>query len=379
MKIVVAIDSFKGSLSSMEAGRATEAGIRKVMDAQVDVVPLADGGEGTVEALISGMQGEYQTIEVTGPLRTKVSCRYGIIKEKSLGIIEMSQAAGITLVPKGERNPLNTTTYGVGEVILDAISKGCKKFIVGIGGSATNDGGVGMLMALGFEFLNQEQKPISLGAKGLAELALIKTDKVLKDVLEAEFLVACDVVNPLCGENGCSAIYGPQKGANEAMIKKMDKDLLKYSQLVKSLFGKDNASVPGTGAAGGMGYAFLSFLNSRLESGIQIVLKETELEKKIMDADIVITGEGRLDYQTAMGKAPIGVAQLAKKYHKTVLAFAGCVTSEATECNLHGIDAFFPILRRLVTLEQAMEIDTAKQNLTDCVEQVFRLIAVYRK
>lgn len=379
MKIVVAIDSFKGSLTSMEAGRATEAGIKKVMDAQVEVVPLADGGEGTVEALISGMQGEYQTIEVTGPLLTKVSCQYGIIKDKSLGIIEMSQAAGITLVPKEERNPLNTTTYGVGEVILDAIKKGCKKFIVGIGGSATNDGGVGMLMALGFEFLDQEQKPIPLGAKGLAELAMIKTDKVSKDVLAAEFLIACDVVNPLCGENGCSAIYGPQKGADEAMIQKMDKDLLKYSQLVKTLFGKDNADVPGTGAAGGMGYAFLSFLNSRLESGIQIVLKEIELEKKIMDADLVITGEGRLDYQTAMGKAPIGVAQLAKKYNKTVIAFAGCVTSEATECNLHGIDAFFPVLRRLVTLEQAMELETAKQNVTDCVEQVFRLITVYRK
>ncbi len=370
MKIVVAIDSFKGSMTSLQAGEAIRQGIHRVIpDAEVFVRPLADGGEGTVEALTLGMGGTLHTIEVTGPLGTKVNATYGIIPESHTAIIEMSAAAGITLVPVEQRNPLHTTTYGVGELIKDAIQKGCHHFIVGIGGSATNDGGIGMLQALGFDLLDQHGKQVPFGAKGLQHLTTIGTEHVLPELQECTFKVACDVTNPLCGTQGCSAIFGPQKGATPEMITQMDSWLAKYAQLAQG-----DADYSGTGAAGGLGFAFLTFLPAVLESGIQIVLEETHLEDYVRDADLVITGEGRLDKQTVMGKAPIGVARIAKKHNKRVLAFAGSVTPEATICNQHGIDAFFPILRTIVTLEEAMQTENAKKNMTDTVEQVFRLI-----
>lgn len=375
MNVVIAIDSLKGSLSSMEAGHAIAEGIKKAdSHAAINIRPLADGGEGTVEALTSGMNGTLQEVMVTGPLGKMVTCQYGIIEESKTAILEMSGAAGITLVADSERNPLHTTTYGVGEVIKDAIHKGCRKFIVGIGGSATNDGGVGMLQALGFEFLDAEGNEVPFGAKGLEKIASISDEHVLAELKDCEFHVACDVNNPLCGEQGCSAVYGPQKGATLEMITKMDQWLKAYAELAKASFSNADPVAPGTGAAGGLGFAFLTFTNAILKSGIQIVLDETKLENYIKDADIVITGEGRLDGQTAMGKAPIGVAALAKKYHKTVIAFAGCVTKEAVECNKHGIDAFFPILRKAVSLEEAMNPENAKANLTDTAEQVFRLL-----
>ena len=286
----------------------------------------------------------------------------------------MSGAAGITLVPDEKRNPLYTTTYGVGEVIKDAIAKGCRRFIVGIGGSATNDGGVGMLQALGYGFLDKEGKQVPFGARGLEVLEEITDEYVLPELAECEFRVACDVTNILCGENGCSAVYGPQKGATPSMIMQMDNWLKHYAKLAEKKFTKANANQAGTGAAGGLGFAFLSFTNAVLESGIKIVLEETCLEKYMENADIVITGEGRLDGQTAMGKAPVGVARLAKKHDIPVIAFAGSVTKEAVACNQNGIDAFFPILRGVVTLEEAMKPENAKANMTDTVEQVFRLM-----
>ena len=384
MKVVVAIDSFKGSLSSMEAGQAIEEGVKCVyQNAEVVVRPLADGGEGTVEALVEGMGGIFVTKEVTGPLGKKVEATYGIIELKDdlskTAIIEMSAAAGITLVPEDSRNPMNTTTFGVGELILDAIERGCRHFIVGIGGSATNDGGVGMLQALGYDFVTREGKTISYGGNGLRELVSIKETNVHPKLKECTFKVACDVTNPLCGENGSSAIFGPQKGATPEMVQELDQLLLHYAELSKSINSYADRFYPGTGAAGGMGFAFLTYTNATLESGIQIVITETKLEELIATADVVVTGEGRLDGQTALGKAPIGVAALAKKYQKKVLAFAGAVTPDAKECNQHGIDAFFPILRGVVTLKEAMDKENAHRNMVDTVEQVFRVVEMMKE
>lgn len=375
MKIVISIDSFKGSLSSMEAGNAVAAGIHRV-NPQTEVVikPLADGGEGTVSALIEGMNGQEVTIPVTGPLEEKVQATYGVIADQKLAVIEMSEAAGLTLVPPAQRNPLFTTTYGVGELILDAVEKGCRHFIIGIGGSATNDGGAGMLQALGFDLLDANEKPIALGGQGLAELKEIRCDRVPGVLQECEFRIACDVANPLCGPNGSSAVFGPQKGATKDMVADLDGWLMNFAKVAQAQFPKANPLAPGTGAAGGLGFAFQAFLQGKLEPGIDIVLETIALEKALLDADLVITGEGRLDEQTAMGKAPVGVAKLAKKYGKTVIAFAGSVTSGARECNKQGIDAYFPILRQITTLEAAMDHEQAAQNLADTTEQVMRLV-----
>ena len=379
MKVVVAIDSLKGSLSSLEAGQAIKEGVQVVYpEADVVVRPLADGGEGTVEALAIGMGGELVSVSVTGPLGEAVTAQYGILKadetRPKTAIIEMSAAAGITLVPDEKRNPMHTTTYGVGELIKDAIDNGCRHFIVGIGGSATNDGGIGMLQALGYDFLDKDGAPVGYGGTGLQSIARIQAENVLPELKECTFRVACDVTNPLCGPMGSSAIYGPQKGATPEMVKELDEALLHYAELSKETFDHADRLYPGTGAAGGMGFAFLTYTNAVLESGIKIVLEETGLEEEMKDADFVITGEGRLDSQTALGKAPIGVAHLAKKHDKKVLAFAGCLTPDAGVCNENGIDAFFPILRRVITVQEAMEKENARENMIRSVEQVFRLI-----
>lgn len=374
MKVVTAIDSFKGSLTSIEAGNAAAEGFCRV-DPGIEVMvrPLADGGEGTVDALVTGMKGSKEYVSVTGPLGAPVNCEYGMIRDSMTAIIEMSGAAGITLIPRDELNPLDATTYGVGEVIRDAIQKGCRRFIVGIGGSATNDGGIGMLQALGFGILDREGRQVSFGAKGLKEIDRITDDNVLSQLKECTFRVACDVTNPLCGAKGCSAVYGPQKGATPAMVVEMDQWMSHYAAMVREKFPNADMEFPGTGAAGGLGFAFLTFINAELKSGIRIVLEETRLEDYIKEADLVITGEGMLDYQTAMGKAPVGVAQLAKKHNKPVIAFAGGVTKDAGACNEKGIDAFFPIVRGISTLEEAMRPDTARSNLAAAAEQAMRL------
>ncbi|MGN0363467.1 MAG: glycerate kinase [Bilifractor sp.] len=379
MKAVIAIDSLKGSLSSLEAGDAIRAGILSAdKDAQVIVRPLADGGEGTVEALTLGMGGTLTQVRVTGPLGDPVNAEYGILKDGRTAVLEMSQAAGITLVPDKDRNPMHTTTYGVGEMIRDAIRRGCRRFIVGIGGSATNDGGIGMLQALGYDLLDKDGKPVSYGAKGLCEIETIGDENVIPELSECRFRVACDVTNTLCGEQGCSAVFGPQKGADATMVMQMDKWLAYFAALSREKYQKANPNEAGTGAAGGLGFAFLTYTNAVLESGIKIVLEETHLEDYVKDADLVITGEGRLDGQTVMGKAPIGVARTAKKYGKPVIAFAGCVTEDAKACNSSGIDAYFPILRRASTLAEAMDPENARRNMTDTVEQVIRLFELVR-
>lgn len=373
MKVTVAIDSMKGSLSTFEAGEAIAEGIRKVYaDAEVKICPLADGGEGTVEAIVAATGGEMVTVTAHNPLGELIKSSYGIISKTQTAIIEMAAASGITLIDETERNPLCTTTFGVGEMILDAIERGCRNFVIGIGGSATNDGGIGMLQALGFAFLDDNGKPVPFGAKGLKELAKINIDNARKELKDCNFCIACDVTNPLCGENGCSAIYGPQKGATPDMIADMDGWLENYAALTKEQLPMADENYPGAGAAGGLGFAFLAYLGGTLKPGVDLVIQETHLEEYMKDADIVITGEGRLDGQSYMGKAPIGVAKLGKKYKKPVIAFSGCVTKDAALCNEHGIDAFFPIVRTPCTLQEAMKKENAYQNLKDTVEQVFR-------
>lgn len=380
MNITIAIDSFKGSLTTVQAAEAIKRGIKFAMaDANVSICPMADGGEGTVDAIVSAAGGTIVTCKVCGPLGKRVEASYGIIESRRTAIIEMAAASGITLIGESERNPMHTTTYGVGELIRDAISKGCRKFVVGIGGSATNDGGVGMLQALGFSFTDVSGDEVPYGAQGVGMIASVSAEGAMPELSECEFCIACDVKNPLCGPDGCSAIYGPQKGADADMIKLMDSYLGSYASVTKSFNPNADSSYPGAGAAGGLGFAFMAYLGARLSSGIELVMSETGLEEYIKNSDVVITGEGRLDGQSCMGKTPVGVASLAKKYNKPVIAFSGSVTDDATECNNHGIDAFFPILRKICTLDEAMDSEAAAANLSACTRQVFNLIKVFDK
>ena len=376
MKIVVAMDSFKGSMDSLEAGYAVKRGIERVCkeDTKIHVKPVADGGEGTMQAVTAGLGGEIVSAEVTGPLGTKVQASYGIVKERGLAVMEMAEAAGITLMEPSMLDPVSATTYGVGEMILDAVRRGCRDFIFGIGGSATTDGGAGMLSALGYEFLDENKKPIPLGAGALDRIREIRMDRVPKVLKQCRFRTACDVENPLLGPRGAVCVFGPQKGIKESEIELFDQKMAHYADQTAAFTGKDMRMQPGAGAAGGLGFALLSYLNAVLEPGISLVLRILGLEEEIRTADLVITGEGRMDAQTAMGKVPVGVAKLAKKYGCSVVALAGGVTRDAGKCNEAGIDAFFPIVRGVSTLEEAMKKEQAMANMEDTAEQVFRLL-----
>lgn len=374
MKVVVAIDSLKGSLSSMEAGLAIKEGVLAAQpDAEVIVKPLADGGEGTTDALIEGMNGERIDLTVTGPMHTPVDAYYGYLRETNTAVMEMASAAGITLVPDKEKNPLLATSYGVGEMIIDAIQRGYRNFIIGIGGSITNDGGIGMLKALGVRFLDEKGEDAGEGGQALAKVACIDLSGLNPLLKECHIQVACDVNNPLCGESGSTYVYGPQKGVTEDMKKTLDEAMAHFARVTSESLENDYMNTPGAGAAGGLGFAFLAYVGATLTPGIELILDAVGLEDELSGADVVVTGEGRLDFQTAMGKAPVGVARLAKKYNARVVAFAGSVTKEATACNKEGIDAFFPILRGVCTLADAMDPVNARNNMIATVEQVFRL------
>ena len=372
MKVTIAIDSFKGSLSSMEAGLAAAEGVKRAIpNATCTVRPLADGGEGTVDALVAGLGGELRHVSVTGPAGKPVTAKYGLVG--TMAVMEMAEASGITLVSGAERNALVTTTYGVGEMILDAVKAGAKTFVIGIGGSATNDAGAGMLQALGWRLLDADGQDVPRGGAALSQVAkILPPTSTLTSNLT--FRIACDVKNPLCGPQGASAVYGPQKGATPEGVKTLDAALAHFASVAG-----DPATTPGDGAAGGLGFAFRRFLQADLVPGVDLILGETKLADHVKDADVVITGEGRLDGQTVMGKAPIGVARLAKNFGKTVLAFSGCVGDGAEAVNAAGIDAFFPILRKITTLDEALEKSTAAANLSATVEQAFRVLAVSRK
>ena len=385
MTITIAIDSFKGSLSSYAAGEAASRGIRRVYpDADVRVHPLADGGEGTLDALCTGLGGTKRTVSVSDPLGRRINCEYAVCPTDGsfgdrLAVIEMSATAGLTLLSPDERDPLVTTTYGVGELIADALSLGIRDFIVGIGGSATNDGGSGMLTALGFGLYDCDGSTIPYGARGLERLAHIDCTTSLPELANCRFRVACDVTNPLCGENGCSAVFSPQKGAKPDDIPKMDGWLANYAKLAKNAIPDCAPDYPGSGAAGGLGFALHSFLGAELVSGVELVLDVTRLEADIAASDLLVTGEGRLDSQTAMGKAPAGAARLAAKHNVNCIALTGSFGDGAYTCHDVGIDAYFPILRRVCTLDEAMQSDAAAANLTDSVEEIFRLIRAVRK
>lgn len=379
MNIVIAMDSFKGSLSSLEAGKIIKDAILTVSPNEaIQVFPVADGGEGTVDSLSNGLNGRIMETVATGPLGEKINCRYGVIDHSHTAVIEMADIAGLTLVPKKKRNPLCTTTYGLGEIILEAISKNnCNNFIIGIGGSSTNDCGLGMLTALGIQFFDKDRNLVGIYGQDIKDVVSIDMAKLLASpVRNCTFRIACDVNNPLCGTNGCSAVYGPQKGATEVIVKDMDAAIYNFAELIKLQLGIDNVNLPGAGAAGGLGYAFSTFLSASLESGISTVLDSINLIPAIKTADIVITGEGCLDKQTVMGKAPIGVAKLAKKYNPSVkvIAFSGGATFEAQNINEHGIDAYFPVLHLPMDSETAMRFEIARQNLFQSVTQVFRLL-----
>lgn len=384
MKVVVAIDSLKGSLSSLEAGNAAKEGIlRSMPEAEVVVKPLADGGEGTMDALIEGMGGRRITLTVTGPMGEKTEGDYGILEDGTTAVMEMAQAAGITKVPEAIRNPLIATTAGVGEMIKDAIARGCRHFLIGIGGSATNDGGIGMLKALGCQFLDTDGQDVGEGAQALFKVVAIKADELLPELAECEFQIACDVDSPLCGAYGATYIYGPQKGLPLELCSEIDKGMEQYADVVEKFVGireetakKRYRDVPGTGAAGGLGFAFVTFLHGTLKPGIDLVLNVIHMDEELKDAQYVVTGEGRLDGQTVMGKAPAGVARRAKRYGCKVLAFAGSVAEDAKVCNKEGIDAFFSIIQSITPLKQAMEPENAKHNMADVVEQVFRVINI---
>lgn len=377
MNIVVAIDSFKGSLSSLEAGYILKERIESLKQDHVQVFPLADGGEGTMKTLVDGLHGTYHTLQVCGPTKEKINACYGVIKDTV--VIEIAQAAGLTLVPTSQRCPLDTTTYGVGEMIIDALNRGYRHFLIGLGGSATNDGGIGMLSALGYRFYDQNGHLCIYGARQLENICKIDDQYVHPALKDAIFEVACDVRNSLCGKEGSSFVFGPQKGADDLMVKRMDRALDHFSTCVKEVFQLDTKNVPGVGAAGGLGYAFLTFLKASLKPGVEMVLDYLKIAESVREADLVITGEGRLDRQTTMGKAPYGIAQLAKKHHKKVIAFAGCLGEGVEMCHEVGIDAYFPILRTMLTKEKALNKEIAKKQLGETAIEVFRLIHMMEK
>ncbi|ENL8729241.1 glycerate kinase [Citrobacter amalonaticus] len=356
MKIVIAPDSFKESLSAMQVATAIEQGFREIYpDAQYVKLPMADGGEGTVESMVEATEGHYHFIDVTGPLGTPVQARWGILGDGKTAVIEMAAASGLHHVPPEHRNPLLTTSYGTGELILAALDRGVEHIILGIGGSATNDGGAGMLQALGIDLLDEKGDALPEGGGALSKLATIDTSHADPRLKTVSITVACDVNNPLCGPTGASAIFGPQKGATEAMVAALDGALAVYGKRLQEFTGRDVMNAPGAGAAGGMGAALLGLLGADLKPGVEIVINALQLERLVADASLVITGEGRLDSQSICGKTPIGVARCAKRYQKPVIALAGGLTLDHQIVHEHGLDAVFSVLTRIATLPEALE------------------------
>lgn len=380
MKIVAAIDSFKGSMSSLEVADAFELGARKVFsNLEVVKLSLADGGEGTVESLVDGGNGDIITLKVKNPLMREIESFYGIIKNKNLAVVEMAAASGLPLLSKEERNPMKTSTFGTGELIKDALKKGCREFIVGIGGSATNDGGIGMLSALGYKFLDRSGKILDPIGENLINIETIDTSDVMPELKVSSFLVACDVDNPLYGERGAAEVYSRQKGATEEMVTELDNGLKHFSEIVMKQFNIEIGNYPGAGAAGGLGGGFLGFLNAQLKPGIDIIIETIGLEEQIKDADLVITGEGRIDFQSIMGKTPVGVGKLAKKYNIPVIAIAGCLADNADLVHDHGIDAIFSIINHPLDLEDALKKENALKFVEKNAEQIMRLIKLSSK
>ena len=375
MKVVSAVDSFKGSLTSLEVSEAIETGAKKVNKAIiVKKIALADGGEGTVQSFIQNSGGEFVKIQAKDPLGREITASYGILGDGKTAVIETAEASGLPLLKEFEKNPMEASTYGTGELIKHAIQNGCREFIIGLGGSATNDGGMGMLAALGFQFLDENGNILVPAGKSLEKVCEINMENVMEELNECKFLVACDVDNPFYGKNGAAYVYAKQKGADDEMIKELDKGLKIFSGAIEKAVGKSIANISGAGAAGGMGGAFLGFLNSELRPGIDIVIEKIKLEDIIKSADVVITGEGRIDFQTAMGKAPIGVAKLAQKYNIPVIAIGGSVADNIENIYEKGIKAVFSVMDSPMSLAEAMDNRNAKRLVAKTAEQIFRTI-----
>lgn len=356
MKIVIAPDSYKESLSALEVATAIEQGFREIFpDADYVKLPVADGGEGTVEAMVAATQGGIIKVRVTGPLGENAEGFYGLSGDEQSAFIEMAAASGLEMVAPSSRNPLKTTSWGTGELIRHALDAGVKHIIIGIGGSATNDGGAGMVQALGAKLLDGGDNPIGLGGGELEKLARIDISELDTRLADCRIEVACDVTNPLTGEEGASAVFGPQKGATPEMIKRLDAALAHYAKIIARDLDIDVLHLEGGGAAGGMGAALYAFCGAELRQGIEIVTDALHLDKQVADADLVITGEGRIDSQTIHGKVPVGVAKVAKRYNKPVIGIAGSLTADVGVVHQHGIDAVFSVIYRVCTLEEALE------------------------
>jgi len=355
MKIVIAPDSYKESLSAQQVATQIEQGFREIFpEAHYVKLPVADGGEGTVEAMVAATGGKTVRLNVTGPLGEEVEAFYGLSGDDSCAYIEMAAASGLELVPAARRDPLITTSYGTGELIRSALDKGVQRFIIGIGGSATNDGGAGMVQALGAKLLDSQGNEIGFGGGSLSALASIDIDGLDPRIKECRFEVACDVTNPLLGEEGASAVFGPQKGATPELVEQLDKALAHYAQIIRRDLDIDVLSIPGGGAAGGMGAALHAFCGAELRRGIEIVTEALGLDELVKDAALVITGEGRIDSQTIHGKVPIGVAKVAKRYNKPVIGIAGSLTKDVGIVHQHGLDAVFSVIYSICTLEDAL-------------------------
>lgn len=374
MKILIAVDSYKGSLTSLEAGQAIQAGIQNVSDIHnIEIIPIADGGEGILSVMLHTLGGKVQTIPVHNPCMELIEAEYGISTDGGTAFIEMANASGLPLIPNSKRDPMETTTYGTGELIRDALEKGCRKFIIGIGGSATNDAGTGMLQALGYHFLDKDGNPLGQGGKILENIVHICTQNVHKELKNAHFIVACDVNNPFHGPNGAAHIFARQKGANDSMIEELERGMRSFANVIHQTTGKDISHVPGSGAAGGMGGGLLAFLNAELKSGAELILGLCRFEEKATNADLILTGEGRIDRQSLMGKIPGKILEIGKQKGVPVIAIAGCVEDKDSllEAGFQGVYETKP---DFMLLEEAMKPDIAKRNIQQTVSHIFQSI-----
>ncbi|QNH66158.1 glycerate kinase [Proteus vulgaris] len=372
MKIVIAPDSFKESLSAKEVATAIKQGFSRYLpNAQYCCIPMADGGEGTVTSLVEATQGRFISTQVCSPLGKQVTATWGILGDNSTAVIEMAQASGLHLIPSSQRNPNLTTSYGTGELINAALEMGVKKIILGLGGSATNDAGAGMMQALGLGLKDKLGSSLPFGGQALTQLHSIDITTLNPKLKQVEIEIACDVTNPLCGENGASAIFGPQKGATKDDIAQLDKALRHFGTYLENMTQRNLINIAGSGAAGGLALPLLAFTQATLSPGIELVAKVVELEKYFIDADLVITGEGRMDSQSAQGKTPIGVALLAKKYHRPVIALVGGYLPDYGVVHQQGIDAVFSIVPGVSTLDDALR--NAQKNLSETAYNVARL------
>ncbi len=373
MNILAAPDSFKGSLTALEVAENIQKGIKNFDEKiNVELLPMADGGEGTVQSLVDATDGEIIKKDVTGPLGKKVEAFYGILGDKKTAVIEMAAASGLPLVPKAKRNPLKTTTYGTGELIMSALKHGVEQIIVGIGGSATNDAGVGMAQALGAEILDENGKQVAFGGEHLDEIKEINLESLDSRIKETEILVACDVDNPLFGRNGAAYVYAPQKGADQYMVDQLDNNLRQFNEVVKEELNKNINEIPGAGAAGGLGAGLVAFLDAELKAGIDIILELMNFEKKLEDIDLVITGEGMLDGQSINGKTPIGVARKAKEKEIAVVAIAGTLGIGVKKVLDYGIDAYFSIIDKPSELD--LIVKQSPKLIRSLSEQIIRTI-----